>query len=121
MSALKRRMSESKINAMNKNELKGVIKQLQDELNDDVTEVENGGASTPITLNLIYEEIRKLKNESEELRLEVRELREEIGALRDESKDMKDRMKQQDGIIQEQQKFLERVDARERACNIILI
>ena len=65
-----------------------------------------GGSDVEGTLQLILEELRKMRTERAEERAEVAKIREECKELR--------------AVVAQQQRFMEQLDSRDRDCNLII-
>ena len=65
-----------------------------------------GGSDVEGTLQLILEELRKMRTERAEERAEVAKIREECKELR--------------AVVTQQQRFMEQLDSRDRECNLII-
>lgn len=113
-----RRMSTTDIDKRNKADLKRALMTLVKETSNDAVDDQTS------MLREILTEVRNLKKEREEIKKEMAEMRtvvEELRASQDENERLKNQMKQQAAILKQHQLFLERLDAKERECNLIVL
>lgn len=105
------RPTVSEINAMNNATLKTTLKEIVKEIEDNQRKNDNldtdSANTTQSLLQQILDEIKKFNNEREEIRKDISELKKTNASLLQ--------------IVNQQQRFLEDLDAEKRSCNLIIL
>jgi metal-sulfur cluster biosynthetic enzyme len=100
-----RKMSTAEIDKKNKTELKrALLAMLKVPDETEVTDI-----------------LKQILNEMNLMREERKEFMEELSALRKENEVLREQLKQQGNILKHHQQFMEKIDAKERGCNLIMV
>lgn len=102
-----RALSKGKLNAMTKTDLVEII-------------MADKNTDTDSAISTLIKEVRELKSIQEETRQELIDQRKRESAVKEELNNMKKMVNEQSKILQQQQLYLERLDSRERAKNIVI-
>ena len=104
-----RKLSMAEIDKKNKTDLKRALVTLLKEETDSPDESE------------VIDILKKILSEINLMRGERKEFMEEMSALRKENEALKEQLKHQGSILKHHQQFMEKIDAKERGCNLIMV
>ena len=103
-------MSASEIDKINKPELKRALLAVMKEGKEDP----GGDREIIQMLKMILDEISLMREERKEFMTE-------IDKLRTDNETLRERVTQQGNVLKQHQEFMERIDAKERGCNLIVV
>ena len=115
-----RNKSSSELKKMNKDELINAIKDDAVDLVAEIKVIKSGQIETMKKLDALITKLDAIETDVRELKQDKALMSKELQDIKDENAELKEKLKQQGMVIKHHQTFMERIDMKERGCNLII-